>query len=193
MCICVYRELFPDSKCLFMYRDVENVAKSSYRSTQVVPSAYLLTQVGKLSPRVGQIFLNSMGLHGADFCIRLDGDLAFGVLLSALMTSFYLDARRRGFDIRAIRYEDLVARPLDMCRVILEFCHLPASLAQLAVNAFDVDSQRNSLLAKSVIGRIKDPEMTPEAKVKVNELLKKFELPLVGEPNVIEGILTCAE
>jgi len=175
-----------------MYRDVEKVAKSTYRSTLVVPSAYIFHQVGKLFPRVSKIILDSMGYDSADYCIRLDGDLALGVLLSAVITSTYLDARRRGFDIRAVRYEDLVARPLDMCRVILEFCRLPVSLAQLAVKAFDVDSQRNSLLAKSIIGRIKDPEMTPEIKVKLNELLRKFDMPPIGESDVIEGTLTCS-
>jgi len=173
-----------------MYRDVEKIAKSMYRTTQVVPSAYLMMQIGKLSPRLTQLLLNSLGLHGADFCMRLDGDLAFGVFLFVFMVSFYLDARRRGFDMRAVHYEDLVARPLDMCRVVLEFCHLPVSLAERAVNAFDVDSQRNSLFAKSIVGRIKDPEVTPEAKVKLNEMLKKFELPLIDEPNIIVGTLT---
>jgi len=174
-----------------MYRDVEKVAKSTYRATLVEPSAYIFRQVGKLFPRVNRVILDVMGYSGADLCVRLDGDLALGVLLSAVVTSVYLDARRRGFDTRAVRYEDLVARPLDMCRVILEFCRLPVSLAERAVNAFEVDSQRNSFLARSIIGRIKDPEMTPDAKVKLNEMLKTFNMPPIGEPNIIEGTFTC--
>jgi len=189
--VCGCRELFPSSRCLFMYRDVENIAKSTYRSVMVVPLAYIINQVGKLSPRVGKIVVDSMGLNGADFCIRLNGDFGFGVLMSVVTTSMYLDAHRRGIDVRAVRYEDLVAHPIDMCRVILKFCRLPVSLAELAVKAFDVDSQRNSPMAKSVIGRFKNPEMTPETRVKLNELLKKFEMPLIGEPNIIEGTLTC--
>ena len=110
-----------------------------------------------------------------------------GVLLAGMTTATYLDMYRRGFDIRALRYEDLVARPLDMCRVILEFCRLPVSLAEQAVTAFDVDSQRNSMIAKSVIGHFKEPEMTPEVK----EQMKKYGLPLVGEPGIIEGTLSC--
>jgi len=176
-----------------MYRDVEKIAKSLYRTSLVVPTAYLLRQVGKMTPRVGQIMIDLMGLNGANFCIRLKGDLAFGVLLSAVTIASYLDVRRRGFDISAVRYEDLVARPLDMCRVILEFCHLPLSLAERAVNAFNVDSQENSPLCKSAIGCLSTPEMTAGTKMKLNELLEIFELPPLGEPNVIEGTLTCAE
>jgi len=78
-----------------------------------------------------------------------------------------------------------------MCRVILEFCHLPVSLAEQAVKAFDVDSQRNSILAKSVIGHFKEPQLTPQTKSKLNKLLKKHGIPLIGEAGIIEGTLSC--
>ena len=69
----------------------------------------------------------------SSYRVRLDNDLLLGALVYAVTISAYLDMRRRGFDISAVHYEHLVARPLDMCRVILEFCRLPASLAELAV------------------------------------------------------------
>ena len=122
---------------------------------------------------------------------RLDSDLTFGVLMAAAATEAYLDARRRGFDVSALRYEDLVARPLDMCHVVLEFCRLPVSLAQLAVTAFDVDSQRNSIVAKSKIGHFKEPQLTPHTRAKLNELLKQYGRPPIGEPDILEGTLCC--
>jgi len=175
-----------------MYRDVVKVAKSISRTRMVSPSACLIYEVGKLSSRVSKMLLSELGVSGIDYSVRMNNDLLPGALMAAITMSLYLDVRRRGFEICSVRYEDLVARPLDMCRVILEFCHLPVSLAERAVNAFDAaDPQRNSPLAKSVVGQIKEAEMTPEAKVKLNEMLKKFELPLIGEPSVIEGSLTC--
>jgi len=113
-----------------------------------------------------------------------------GVLISAVATTMYLDSYRRGFTIRAVRYEDLVARPLDMCRTVLEFCRLPVSLAELAVKAFEVDSQRNSFLSRSILGRIEEAEMTPQIKRELNGLLKKYGMPLIGEPGILEGTLT---
>ena len=115
----------------------------------------------------------------------------FGVLHATLFITTYHDLRRRGFDISALRYEDLVAQPLDMCRVVLEFCHLPVSLAELAVKAFYVDSQANSPMPKSVIGHFKEPQLTEQSKVEINEILKKLGQPLIGEPGIIEGTLTC--
>ena len=176
-----------------MYRDAVAVAKSVYRLSMVTPILCLCCVVGYFSGQITKTLAESVGFDGSDYCVRMDNDLTAGVLLYAVSISAYLDIRRRGFDVSALRYEDLVARPLDMCRVILEFCHLPVSLAELAVKAFDVDSQRNSILAKSVLGRFKDPQLTPQKKTKLNELLKKFGLPLIGEPAVVEGTLSCSQ
>ena len=176
-----------------MYRDVVPVAKSMYRLSMVVPTLRLCYLLGYFSGQITKAIVNSVGAVGADYCVRLDNDLMSGVIGCAIVTSVYVDLRRRGFDVSALRYEDLVARPLDMCRVLLEFCRLPLSLAELAVKAFDEDSQRNSIAAKSILGRFKEPQMTPQKKAKLNEVLKKFGLPLIDEPCVLEGTLTCSQ
>jgi len=176
-----------------MYRDIVTVAKSSYRLTMVHPSLRLGYILGYFSGHVTKMIADSMGADGSDYCVRLDNDLTAAVLLCAVITSVYLDMRRRGFDVSAVRYEDLVARPLDMCRVLLDYCRLPASLAQLAVRAFDVDSQRNSVLAKSVMWRFKEPQLTSHRKTRLNGLLTKYGMPLIGEPGIIEGTLSPSE
>jgi len=169
-----------------MYRDVVAVAKSFYRVSMVLPELRLRYLHGYV---YGQMVINHISLQ----CGRLDSHLTSGVILWALITSIYLDMRRRGFAVRAVRYEDLVTRPLDMCRVVLDYCHLPASLAQLAVRAFDVDSQRSSVLAKSVMGRFKEPQLTSHRKTSLNGLLMKYGMPLIGEPGIIEGTLSPSE
>jgi len=179
-----------------MYRDVLPVAKSFYRLSMVFPALRLGYLLGYFSGQTAKAFVDSVGvgvLDAADFCVRLDNDMMVGVFIFAVITSVYLDARQRGFDVSALRYEDLVARPLDMCRAILEFCRLPVTLAEPAVKAFDVDSQENTMLKKSVIGRFTEPQLTPQKKAKLNELLLKFGLPLIGEPCVVEGTLFCSQ
>jgi len=147
--------------------------------------------LGYLSGHMTKVIIDCMGYPGSDFCVRLESDLMLGVLLYSVTTSSYLDMRRRGFNVSALRYEDLVARPMDMCRVILEYCHLPVSLAENAVKAFDSDSQKNSILAQSVIGNFKEPPLTPQTKSKLNELLRKHGMPLIGELGIIDGTLSC--
>jgi len=178
-----------------MYRDIVKVAKSVYRMSMVMPSLRLAAVLGYISGNFTQIIVDSLGFDASNWRVRLDNDLMGGVVVYAVTTTSYLDLRRRGLDVSAVRYEDLVERPLDMCRVVLEFCHLPQSLAELAVRAFDVDSHGNSIMtAKSVIGHFKEPELTPQRKNKLNQMLKKFEnMPLIGEPGIIEGTLTCSK
>jgi len=175
-----------------MFRDPVPVAKSVYRLSMVVPTLRLCYLLGYFSGRITKAIVRSVGVVDSDYCVRLDNDMTAGVVLYAVVTSIYLEMRRRGFDVSAVRYEDLVERPLDMCRVLMEFCGLPVSLAELAVKAFDVDSQRNTMGADSVLGRFKQPQLTPEKKAKLDELLKKFGLPLIGEPGIVEGFLSCS-
>ena len=174
-----------------MYRDVVTVARSLYRVSLTDPFLHLFWIVGRLSGPLTMIISDTLG----NLCSRvrrLDSELTIGVLMWAVATQTYIDARRRGIDIRAVRYEDLVARPLDMCRVLMEFCGLLLSLAELAVTALEVDSQRNSIVARSKIGHFKEPELTAQTKAKLNELLKQFDVPLISEPGILEGTLTCS-
>ena len=187
----VYRDLFPSSRCLFMYRDVVPTAKSLYRMSMVMPQLRLLYLFGHCSSHLSKVMLDLSGCEWTNIRVRLDHGLMLGVLMCSLVIARYLEFRRRGLNVNALRYEDLVAQHLEMCRVALEYCHLPVSLAETAVKAFDADSQANSPLAKSAIGNIKEPQLTPEIKTKLNEILKKLEVPQIGEPRIIEGSLSC--
>jgi len=174
-----------------MYRDVVPSAKSGYRMSIAMPHLRLIYVFGHFFSHTSKALSDRFGVDRSDLRMRLDHGLMPGVLLWALIIARYLEFRRRGFNVNALRYEDLVAQPLEMCRVVLEYCHLPVSLAEMAVKAFEGDSQTNSPLAKSAIGNFKEPQLTPEIKTKLNEILKKCGAPLIGEPGIIEGTLSC--
>jgi len=171
-CIVLYpmlKDLFPSSRCLFMYRDIVSGAKSMYRMSMVLPHLRLVYLLGRFTSRVSKKILYSLGSDRPDLCMRFDNDIMPGVLLSSLVTSSYLDLRRRGFQISAVRYEDLVARPLDMCRVILEFCRARLTSWARRQRGFAADSQRNCVVAKAAISNFKNPELTPQIKTKAKK------------------------
>ena len=89
--------------------------------------------------------------------------------------------------MRCVRYEDLVGDPLYAMREILKFCQLPEDLAESGVEALKQDSQKKSILSKS--NSFKAPDMTPQMKVNMNEVLAKFRLPRMEDTDIIEGIL----
>jgi len=184
--------MFPSSKNLFQYRDVVACARSLNRVIVVLPASRLAMLTGQISGHLIKMVMDSIGCNGADFRVHLDNDLAYGVLLCAVTTSAYLDVRRRGFDIRGVRYEDLLERPLDMCCVLMEFCRLPVSLAELAVKAMDFDSQRNSISSRASVGQYTEQQLPSKTKEQLNKLLTKYGLPLIGDPNILDGTLSCS-
>ena len=75
------RELYPSSRCLFMYRDVVPVAKSVYRASMVDPIVRLVFILGYISGHVTKALAETLGSEGSDYCVRLDNDLTPGVFL----------------------------------------------------------------------------------------------------------------
>lgn len=172
-----------------MYRDVVVMAKSLFRTSYEWPSLCLTYSLGSLSGRLTAKMMDSIGFQGDDYNYKLDNGLSFGVLVSAVTMKSYLDLRRQGVPASALRYEDLVAQPLDICRRLMEVCGLPVNLAELAVKALEKDSQRNTPLAKEFLSKLPEPKLTEEAKTSLNVMLKNFGLPLIGESGILEGTL----
>jgi hypothetical protein len=186
--------MFPNSHYLFMYRDVVKVAKSLYRIAYTLPSIWLLYKFGRLSGSLSAKAVESMGIDGRDYRHRLPDNIYLGVLMYCLLTRVYVNMRRRGTtDVVGIRYEDLAGNSAESLRRILEHCGLPVELVEPGIRGLEVDSQRNSVIAKSIIGSLPEPELTPEAAARANELLRMSELPLIGEKCFVEGTITCGK
>jgi hypothetical protein len=190
-----------------MYRNPVPIAKSLYRLSFSLPTLRLLFLLRKFTVAVPRPMCKAIGFERGDYRLQLDysDDLALGIAMYAVSMKAYLDMRRRWLcngtkgtacsaaPVNAVRYEDLVAKPVDMCRAILDYCGLPVSLAELAVSRLDVDSQRNSPLAKSLTvggGCFTEPELTTKSEESFNRQLKQLGLPLIDEEQLVDGTLT---
>jgi len=173
-----------------MYRDVTKVALSWSRAVNVFPSRVVIRLFGRLSESVSaRLFAWSGDIH-SDYRVLIENDLTFGATHALASMKAYLDFRRRGFDISAIRYEDLIERPLEICRRAMEACSLPVSFADNIVSCMQQDSQKNTVLSKSALSRFRDPEVTPEIKDSLDRLAAKYGLPPVSEGCILEGTLS---
>ena len=174
-----------------MYRDVVKNSKSLYRIAYNLPTIWLAFKLGRLSASITEAMVDSMGLPGKYFHYRPRNDLELGIIMNCFLMKMYLDERKAGvIDIAGVRYEDLVADPTYSIRSILEYCRLPVELTEAGRRGLDFDSQRNSVIAKAIIGGLKEPELTPEAKAIANEHLKNSGLPLIGQESLLEGTIT---
>jgi len=163
---------------------------SQSRLTFVIPSRMLIYLFGRLSKSVSARLFAWCGDIYSDFHVLIENDLTIGAVYALVSMKAYLDFCRRGFDISAIRYEDLVERPLEICRRAMEACSLPVSFADNIVSCMQEDSQKNTMLSRSALSRFRFPEVTPEMKDSLDRLAAKYGLPPVSEGCILEGTLS---
>lgn len=168
------------------------VAKSVYKLSRVLPTITIAMTLGKLHGYFTQMSIEMSGYAATEFRIKLQDDLMLGLFLHYFMCKAYLDLRKDGvLDIKAIRYEDLISDPLSSCRAILHHCNLPEELAELAVKGMELDSQRNSPIAKHILDKFnRDLPLSPHTREFVNDLLRKNDMPLIGEDSLLPGTIT---
>jgi len=175
---------------MFVYRDVAKVALSYFRLSRVSPTSRSIQLFGRLSESMSARMFARCGEIHSDFHVRIENQLTYGAVCALVSMKAYLDFRRRGFDISAIRYEDLVARPHEICRRAMEACGLPVYFADSIDQCMQEDSQKGTVVSKSALSRFRDPEVTPEIKDSLDRLAAKYGLPPVSEECILEGTLS---
>ena len=149
----IFREVYPYSKCLFMYRNVIKVAQSLYRISREVPTLMMTNTLGKLSPVLTEKCFDYVGYLGKDFRYKFWDDLSMGVMMATVNCKLYLEFRRNGLEVSAVRYEDIMKDKHFAARAILKFCDLPISLEQDFLHGLEFDSQRNSVISQEGAGK----------------------------------------
>lgn len=186
----VFGEIFPCSKCLFMYRDVIKVAQSFYRFSRALPSLVLLDTVTKLSPRFDEEYLDWVSSLGKKFIYKFSDDLSLGVIFVTVNCKLYSEFRLNGLKVSALRYEDIVKDKHLAAKAILKFCGLPMSLEQDFLHGLEFDSQQNSDFSQMLLAKHREPPLTLETERLVNEVLKENGLPIIGDDWLLEGTIT---
>ena len=122
--------------------------------------------------------------------IKLIDDIDLGMLYWAKLCQEYVRHRQSGLTVHAIRYEDIIGNRNFATRSILEYCGLSASLVDKALRGLEMDSQRNSHLAKSILKKYPSTIVTAGSIERGNALLKQYGLPLIGSDGILEGTIT---
>lgn len=166
----IYRVL-PDAKLIFMYRNAEDVVKSSIRAF-VHLSAMLPIIAQNIEAYSRIVHLLKEYASSIDFTDSNATDLYTTMWLSGMHR--YLSLRQQDLPICAIRYEDLVAHPQQMLIEIFNYCELPISEVSQACKVFAKDSQSGSNFSQENTRKndIKIPD-TLDIQQKVANLLQK--------------------
>ncbi|MEM7029639.1 MAG: sulfotransferase [Chloroflexota bacterium] len=150
-------DAYPEAKSVFIYRNSENSVKSGIRA--FAPDhhdeiAYLVDS------QVYNYYLNAIDEQN-DMAVRIGRNLL--TWLSPLTA--YLDRHQHGHQFCALRYEEMVAEPIDMIGQLFAYCGLPAETVAPACSVFNNDSQAGSSLSRQAVAKV-GVVLPDEAKLK---------------------------
>ena len=155
-----FQELFPSSVSIFLYRDPTASVVSHRRLTATTPTVWMFSVLmdhGGCS--VQKKILSRMGLPGK---IKESFNPKFMPMVELfylfILHSFrcYYDLRQKDIDIKAVRYEDLTAKPTAMITKLLDIAGIPRRYVDLSLNAMQKDSQRFTVFSRRNMERFRE-------------------------------------
>ena len=114
-------KLYPHAKFLFMYRNIENVSTSVYRSMQFNPLVLIMFYASFFTTKV---------LPRNECLAKSRSLLDLGTFAWCVSITQYQQCKEACPDLRCVTYEDLMADPGKMMKLILKFLDLPEELAE---------------------------------------------------------------
>ena len=144
-CWRLLRKAAPGATNLFLYRNLNAAALSTGRILPMVPICFpiYLASLSK-NPHALAFVLYMLGCSGAgyaDMPARYDYLLEWGYRTVLSNCKAFMDMRRNGLRIPALRYEDLISEPDTMVPALLKAVGIPESLTSRAMEALQLDSQ----------------------------------------------------
>jgi hypothetical protein len=166
----IYRVL-PDTKLIFMYRNAEDVVKSSIRT--FVHFSQMLPTIAQNIQAYNQ-FIPLLQEYASSIDFTDNNATDFYTIMWLSVMHRYLLLCQQGIFTCAIRYEDLVADPQKIVTGIFNYCNLPISEVSHACKVFETDSQSGSNLSQENVHKNdhKLPDIS-EIRQKIAHLLLK--------------------
>lgn len=186
----VVYDAFPSSKYLFMYRNVTDVLRSFDKVAKEFPSLIVASVISRHSSYLRGKFITKFDMQK---CLKSDGlwnDRIGGAVLYVANCRIYLENGYNVLPISAIRYEDIMSDAAHAIRKIFDYCQLPASLIDAALDGLRTDAQRNTPVSTSRLKKHTSLELDDGTKRLVNTMLQNFSLPLIGEDCLLKGTIT---
>ena len=161
----------PQSKHIFLYRNAEDRARSIARAFNTVEAGNV--ELDPINLRVRTKFVPLLTQY-ADRATN--GELSkveFSMLAWLSGMQKYLEQHEAGIPMCAVRYEDMIAEPEQIVRLLFEYCELPTTPEYIAkgVKAFERDSQQGSSLARNNLKQNRQNQLTEEHLQEIHQLL----------------------
>ena len=183
------KELYPNTKVFYLYRNLDDVSKSLYKLSFTLPYLRLMYLICRSSGKLVEAIFSTGGFPTEGTNRTMDNDFCCGAFVAIVAANCYLQMHREDSEVRALLFDDILKDKEKSVRVLFKICELPESLVDDAMKAFSRDSQRGSRASREVFAKLPTLEYTMDDKVKSTELLEEFGYPPIDQPCRIEGTL----
>lgn len=141
-------DAYPDAKILYMYRNPYDWIVSNMRLFLRTPAP-----AGVAHELIRIAFKRFLpALDPAEF--RPLQMVEAGALLWLKFNEYYADLIDQGYPILGVRYEDLVAEPHSVVSQIFDYCEVPQSDVDLALDAFERNSQSDTIFSRQNLAEV---------------------------------------
>lgn len=171
-------QYFPNSKNIFLYRHLESWTISTMRA--------FVEQEENLEFRTMiQMWLSTLVPSLARH-VREDGSLLSFTSLGAHMwlavMERYMELRKNGMPMLAIRYEDIATAPKEAIRTVLDYCRFSNVDMQAVYKILEQDSQAGSVVSQEILEQ-RDFKLTDAHRADLARVLQAH--PLINSPDFI--------
>jgi len=170
-------KLLPEIPHIFQFREnVEKALISSYKMVQEIDSWETAMYFNTNFPRLG------MWLFGYQYEQRTIDKVKPQSLLESTMVIFgapyyFFLKNRHCYALPEVTYENLVSKPEDTLSAVFDVCGISKLFIPEGVAALNRDSQAGTMMSRDKMVQVKNLELTALDRKKLNELVKKMELP----------------
>ncbi|XP_064637315.1 uncharacterized protein LOC135493716 [Lineus longissimus] len=193
-CACVVHipavaSIFPNVIQLFMYRDYLDTLiswRQTTSETNVLDKIFRFADV----PSPSIMFGDTEGMEWMKDEAEQHDFLHYGCLHICWLIYCYLEYQRSGIKIAALKYDDFMKCPHEVCRKLLRHCDIPEKYATDAVKAMQRDSQRGTSFSRQGRNGLKKPAITEELLRKFDGYCRRVGIPLMSESLPLPATIT---
>ena len=186
-------EMFPEIEQWFLYRNFQETLLSWKAALQAPPYLNVLRMCADTETLFPVSFCARYMLRHHFICsLKQTKDVPLDTNFVGLFTHMLAnqilvarDAVSRDQNIRPIKYEHIIASPMEKCKELFKIAEIDFKHLVIAMAAFKVDSQKGSALSHDKIGLKSYRQVAEPDRITADALLISYKLPRLGENIVL--------
>ncbi|MBN2109302.1 MAG: hypothetical protein JW832_17880 [Deltaproteobacteria bacterium] len=155
----IIHTVLPDAKGIFLYRNARPVIESFIRAfsitgvlsllRDILPSRMLLAYLMKHYRTALLDYFPALSEYPPEAIFKTGWTGVLCITWLSIMKA-YVRLYRKGIDVRAVLYEDIIKAPQELVARLFGYCDIPDTCLAAGLKALERDSQEGTRLARSV-------------------------------------------